>query len=195
MSPDVRVKDLCRLWIMAGLIAAVFILPAYLSFEKQECKPQYYQMGDYDATTAGTSTGRSAWSASITSSAESASGVTSSRTTSATFVPSSGLAASIVYIIRPIQVGASLAKIKHLHFQGLSRACCRVFHHRSRSLANRVASSKPTGTISIEMVRSSLARNYAIVLRVPAATSAALSASRVTTLRIASASAATFKAA
>lgn len=34
MNADVRVKDLCRLWVMSIIIGTVFILPAYLSFDK-----------------------------------------------------------------------------------------------------------------------------------------------------------------
>ena len=48
MTAEVRVKDLCRLWIMAAIIGSIFILPAYLSFSKQECKPQYYAVGEYE---------------------------------------------------------------------------------------------------------------------------------------------------
>ena len=44
---DVRIKDLLRLFVLAGIISAVFMIPAFISFDKQECKPQYYELGDY----------------------------------------------------------------------------------------------------------------------------------------------------
>ena len=45
---DVRIKDLLRLTVMAALIGCVFLIPAFVSFGKQECKPKYYEVGDYE---------------------------------------------------------------------------------------------------------------------------------------------------
>ena len=45
---DVRVKDLLRLGVIACVIGGIFMMPAFMAFDSQECKTHYYEVGDYE---------------------------------------------------------------------------------------------------------------------------------------------------
>lgn len=43
-----RIRDLVRLFIISAVIGAIFLVPAFKSFEAQECKAKYYNLGEYE---------------------------------------------------------------------------------------------------------------------------------------------------
>ena len=44
----VRIKDTARLGFIAIIIGCLFLVPAYMAFEKQECKPTFYNYGEHE---------------------------------------------------------------------------------------------------------------------------------------------------
>ena len=47
-ATSVRIKDLIRLGLIACLIGGLFMMPAFMAFNKQECKSHFYEVGDYE---------------------------------------------------------------------------------------------------------------------------------------------------
>ena len=47
-TSSVRMKDTLRLGIISGVIGAVFLVPAFTAFDKQECKENFFEVGDYE---------------------------------------------------------------------------------------------------------------------------------------------------
>ena len=47
-ATTVRIGDLIRLGLISVVIAAIFMMPAFMAFSKQECKSHYYEVGDHE---------------------------------------------------------------------------------------------------------------------------------------------------
>ena len=47
-ATHIRIGDLIRLGLISVVIAAIFMMPAFMAFSPQECKSHYYEVGDHE---------------------------------------------------------------------------------------------------------------------------------------------------